>query len=80
MSQRQALAGLEDYIADKAIADHDVEFLPKQVVPLHVADEIQVEPLHSLNVSKVRSLPLASSVPTLNSPTRGRLFPSTSRA
>ena len=42
-SQRQALAGLEDYIADKAIADHDIEFLAEQVVSLHVADEIQVE-------------------------------------
>ena len=40
MSQGQALAGLEDYIADKAITDYYVEFLPKQVVPFHVADEI----------------------------------------
>ena len=41
--QRQTLAGLEDDVTDKAVADHDVEFLPEQVVSLHVADEIQVK-------------------------------------
>ncbi len=38
--QGQAFAGLEDYIADEAITDYYVEFLPKQVVPFHVTDEI----------------------------------------
>ena len=47
MSQRdqalgKAFQGLQDDVADKAVADHDVNAVVKEVVALDVADEIQV--------------------------------------
>ena len=39
----QALAGLQNDVADEAIADHDIDAIVEQIVAFDVADEIQIE-------------------------------------